>query len=145
MSHAAAGAHGDHKPTGWKRWVYATNHKDIGTMYLTFAVVMGLVGGLISLLIRMELQNPGMQFLGDNYQQFNVFTTAHGLIMVFFMVMPALMGGFGNWFIPLMIGAPDMAFPRMLKMVLMKLMVARIDETPARCSDRIAMSTDGPG
>ena len=111
----ASTAHGHHDahPTGWRRWVYSTNHKDIGTMYLVYAIVFGIVGGLMSILFRMELAEPGMQFLGDNYQFFNVLITGHGLIMVFFMVMPALIGGFGNWFVPLMIGAPDMAFPRM--------------------------------
>ncbi len=103
----------DHTPKGWKRWVYSTNHKDIGTMYIIFSIMSGLVGGFFSVLFRMELQDPGMQFFGDNNQMFNVLITAHALIMVFFMVMPGLIGGFGNWFVPLMIGAPDMAFPRM--------------------------------
>ena len=100
-------------PTGWRRWVCAANHRDIGTMYIVFAVVMGVVGALMSLVVRMELAAPGNHILGGNEQLFDVLITGHGLIMVFFMVMPALIGGFGNWFVPLMIGAPDMAFPRM--------------------------------
>ena len=86
-------AHDDHHtPTGWRRFVYSTNHKDIGTMYLVFAMVGGLIGGFMSIAIRMELQFPGLQIFHDTHQ-FNVFTTAHGLIMIFFMVMPALIGG----------------------------------------------------
>src|SRR5258707_1396069 len=101
----------DH-PHGWRRYLYSTNHKDIGTMYLVFALFGGLVGGVLSIGMRLELMHPGLQFFHDS-DMFNLCTTAHGLIMICFRVMQAMIGGFGNWMIPLMIGAPDMAFPRM--------------------------------
>jgi cytochrome c oxidase subunit 1 len=103
------GGHGHHYG-GFMRWVTTTNHKDIGTLYLVFALTMFFVGGLLAMGIRLELLQPGLQFWAPEF--FNELTTMHGLIMVFGAIMPAFVG-FANWQVPMMIGAPDMAFARM--------------------------------
>src|SRR5690554_4066382 len=109
-AHDAHDEHHDHKPTGIKRWLFTTNHKDIGTLYLWFSFIMFLVGGCMALMIRAELFQPGMNIIDPHF--FNQMTTMHGVIMVFGAVMPAFVG-LANWMIPMMIGAPDMALPRM--------------------------------
>jgi cytochrome c oxidase subunit 1 len=109
--HHEDGHHDDHGPDkGWRRWVLATNHKDIGTMYLLFSLLMFFVGGTMAMVIRAELFEPGMQLVDPMF--FNQMTTMHALIMIFGAVMPAFVG-LANWMIPLQIGAPDMALPRM--------------------------------
>ncbi len=106
-----ASSHDDHHaPSGWTRWVFSTNHKDIGTLYLIFSLTMFFIGGAMAMVIRAELFQPGLQLVEPNF--FNQMTTVHGLIMVFGAVMPAFTG-LANWMIPMMIGAPDMALPRM--------------------------------
>ena len=105
--------HHDHKPTGIGRWLFSTNHKDIGTMYLVFALIMFFIGGAMAMIIRLELFQPGLQFVDPGF--FNQMTTVHALVMIFGAVMPAGVG-LANWMIPMMIGAPDMAMPRMNNM-----------------------------
>ena len=101
----------DHGPEkGLLRWLYTTNHKDIGTLYLWFSFAMFLVGGVLALVIRAELFQPGLQFVEPEF--FNQMTTNHGLIMVFGAIMPAFVG-LANWLVPVQVGAPDMALPRM--------------------------------
>src|SRR3954464_1784909 len=110
-THDTHAVHDHHGPAhGWRRWVYATNHKDIGTMYLVFACVMFFVGGFMAMIIRAELFKPGLQLVDPQF--FNSMTTMHALVMIFGAVMPAFVG-LANWMIPLQVGAPDMALPRM--------------------------------
>jgi len=131
-------AHHDHHPKGITRWLYSTNHKDIGTMYIVISMIAAIIGGAMSWYIRLELMEPGIQYI-DEFQFYNVLVTAHGFLMVFFVVMPAMIGGFGNWFVPMMIGAPDMAFPRMNNISFWLLAVALVLLVLS------ALIGDGPG
>lgn len=124
--------------TGWRRWLLSTDHKDLGTLYLWFSGMAGLLGGILSMVMRLQLMEPQGMILGGNHQLYNALITAHGLLMVFFTVMPALIGGFGNWFVPLLIGAPDVAFPRvnavsfwlLIPSIILLIMAVTIGEGP---------------
>ena len=118
MADAAVHSHDGHdKPGFFTRWFMSTNHKDIGILYLVTAAILGLVSVSFTMFMRLELMEPGVQYMlldgQPNGHLWNVLITGHGILMMFFVVIPALFGGFGNYFMPLMIGAPDMAFPRM--------------------------------
>ena len=127
-------AHGyDHHPSGLMRWVTTTNHKDIGTMYLWFSFIMFLVGGAMSMVIRAELFQPGLQFVSPEF--YNQMITLHALIMVFGAIMPAFVG-FANWMIPLQIGAPDMAFARMNNWSFWILPVAATRSSSCSCAEK---------
>ncbi|HKF95637.1 MAG TPA: cbb3-type cytochrome c oxidase subunit I, partial [Gammaproteobacteria bacterium] len=109
----SAVTHDDHHeahPYWLKRWLFTTNHKDIGTLYLWFSLIMFFIGGTMALVIRTELFQPGLQFVDPQF--FNSMTTLHGLVMIFGVIMPGFVG-LANWLIPMMIGAPDMALPRL--------------------------------
>lgn len=95
------------------RWLYSTNAKDIGTLYIMFSIFTAIISVGFSLLIRLELTAPGVQFLNGDNQLYNVIVTTHALIIMFFIVIPAMIGGFGNYFVPVLVGAPDIAFPRL--------------------------------
>ncbi|HEX2244389.1 MAG TPA: cbb3-type cytochrome c oxidase subunit I, partial [Gammaproteobacteria bacterium] len=110
MSAVAHTDHHEQHPFWIKRWLFTTNHKDIGTLYLWLSMVMFLIGGVMALVIRTELWQPGLQFVDPQF--FNAMTTLHGLVMIFGVIMPGFVG-LANWLIPMMIGAPDMALPRM--------------------------------
>jgi cytochrome c oxidase subunit 1 len=112
-AHDAHGGHG--KPSFVRRWLMSTNHKDIGTLYITMSIIGACVGGMLSMIMRQQLMYPHNDIITSG-TEWNAIITAHGLIMIFWFVMPALIGGFGNWFVPMMIGAPDMAFPRLNNM-----------------------------
>ena len=118
MADATAHAHAEHDSRGFfTRWFMSTNHKDIGILYIIVSAVLGLISVAFTMYMRLELMEPGVQYMLTDGQPnghiWNVMITAHGILMMFFVVIPALFGGFGNYFMPLMIGAPDMAFPRM--------------------------------
>ena len=111
MAYDAHDDHGHHAPQSFfQRWFNSTNHKDIGTLYLVFSLVMFFIGGSMAMVIRAELFQPGLQFVAPEF--FNQMTTTHALVMIFGAIMPAAVG-FANWMIPMLIGAPDMAFARM--------------------------------
>ncbi|KAH8932841.1 hypothetical protein BDL97_18G000200 [Sphagnum fallax] len=110
-----------------QRWLFSTNHKDIGTLYCIFGAIAGVMGTCFSVLIRMELAQHGNQILGGNHQLHNVLITAHAFLLIFFMVMPAMIGGFGNWFVPILIGREKIPYPPLPPSLLLLLSSALVE------------------